>query len=35
MRLNFGEFVLDLDRVELTRNGSPVALEPKSFNLLA
>jgi len=33
-RLNFGEFALDLRRVELTRGGVAVALRPKTFALL-
>ncbi|MEM1151212.1 MAG: winged helix-turn-helix domain-containing protein [Pseudomonadota bacterium] len=35
MRYVFGEFVLDLERVELTRTGAVVSMEPKAFDLLA
>jgi DNA-binding winged helix-turn-helix (wHTH) protein len=30
----FGEFELNADRRLLTRSGNPVALSPKSFDLL-
>ena len=33
-RLHFGPFTLDLNRAELTREGAPVALRPKTFSLL-
>ena len=33
--LDFGEFRLDLNRRLLTRNGEPVALRPKEYELLA
>jgi DNA-binding winged helix-turn-helix (wHTH) protein len=33
-RVSFGEFVLDLDARELVRNGEPVLLSPKAFELL-
>ncbi|MEM1151966.1 MAG: winged helix-turn-helix domain-containing protein [Pseudomonadota bacterium] len=35
MRYAFGEFVLDLERVELRRTGAVVAMEPKAYDLLA
>ncbi len=34
MRINFGEFFLDLDRRELFRGEEPVHLSPKAFQLL-
>ncbi len=33
--LEFGEFKLDLNRRLLTRNGEPIALRPKEYELLA
>ncbi len=33
--LTFGEFKLDLNRRLLTRNGEPIALRPKEYELLA
>ena len=33
-RLHFGEFVLDVQRAELSRAGQPVALRPKAWTLL-
>ena len=33
--LEFGEFKLDLNRHLLTRNGEPIALRPKEYELLA
>ena len=35
MRLQFSDCVLDLERVELVRAGSPVEVEPQVFELLA
>jgi DNA-binding winged helix-turn-helix (wHTH) protein len=35
LRVRFGEFVLDTDRRELRREGAPVHLQPKTFELLA
>jgi DNA-binding winged helix-turn-helix (wHTH) protein len=35
MKLRFGEFVLGLDSRELVRADSPVAVEPKVFDLVA
>src|SRR5262249_48563729 len=34
-RLRFGPFLLDLDRAELLRGGTPVPLRPKAFALLS
>ena len=34
-RIAFGEFVLNVDARELLRGGTPVALSPKAFHLLA
>ena len=34
MRYEFGEFVLDPDRQELSRGGTPVHLTPKTMQLL-
>jgi len=34
MRASFGDFVLDIDRRELTRRGKAVRLAPKAFQLL-
>jgi len=31
---SFGPFTIDADRAELTRNGDPIALRPKTFALL-
>jgi DNA-binding winged helix-turn-helix (wHTH) protein/TolB-like protein len=33
-RQAFGPFVIDIDRAQVTRDGSPVALRPKTFALL-
>jgi len=33
--LRFGAFALDFDRYELRREGAPVAIEPRTFDLLA
>src|SRR5690349_4645512 len=33
-RFGFGEFVLDADEKVILRNGAPVAITPKVFNLL-
>jgi pimeloyl-ACP methyl ester carboxylesterase/DNA-binding winged helix-turn-helix (wHTH) protein len=35
VRYVFGEFLLDVDRVELRRSGIPVEVEPQVFDLLA
>ena len=35
MRLQFSDCVLDLERVELVRAGSPVEIEPQVFEVLA
>ncbi|HVT45054.1 MAG TPA: FHA domain-containing protein [Thermoanaerobaculia bacterium] len=35
MRAQFGEFVFDEERRELTRAGKPIHLSPKAFDLLA
>ncbi len=35
MRFRWDDFVLDLDAFRLERDGRPVPLEPKAFNLLA
>ena len=34
MRYVFGEYVLDTDRYELRRQGTPVSLAPQAFKLL-
>ena len=34
MRYGFGEYVLDTDRYELRRQGTPVSLAPQAFKLL-
>jgi DNA-binding winged helix-turn-helix (wHTH) protein len=34
MRVRFNDFILDTDRRELTRSGTPVHLPPKAFQLL-
>ena len=34
MRAAFGDFILDTDSRELSRNGQPVPLQPKAFQLL-
>ena len=34
-RLSFGPFAIDVDRVEITRDGAPLALRPKTFAMLA
>jgi DNA-binding winged helix-turn-helix (wHTH) protein len=34
MRCGFGEYVLDTDRYELHRQGTPVSLAPQAFQLL-
>src|SRR4051794_13850434 len=34
MRIRFGDFVLDTEQHELTRDGEPVHLPPKTFHLL-
>jgi DNA-binding winged helix-turn-helix (wHTH) protein len=33
-RQAFGPFVLDVDRAQVTRDGGPIALRPKTFALL-
>jgi DNA-binding winged helix-turn-helix (wHTH) protein len=33
--IRFGDCALDLDRVELCRDGAPVAIEPQVFDVLA
>ena len=35
MQISFGPFVLDSESRELLRDGHPVALSPKAFDLLS